>query len=251
LALLNGTYEGAELRFKTTLEQMTGLGDAYGRLQALTSLCDANLAMAGQAAASSEETHRERMRAAAGWLEQAVDLTRSLGDRVGETPLCNRLALIYERLESHDQALATHERTLELAQQLGSRRAAATAWMCIGQWRQRREQPQEAITAFRQCVELADESAKAAALYALAEAQRGAGQLAEALVSFQAAYQLIEQTTDLASQLQCLRAIAEAQRALGQRDAALKTLGHAIDVAHALEAPVENDLKKLLEEWRK
>lgn len=253
LALLNGTYEGALQRFTTTLELMTALSDTYGRLMAITSLCDANLALAAPKPGADADASGsvERLAEAGRCMAQAIEIMRDLGDRVAEAPACNRLALIKERLKDDDAAMALHQRTLELATELNSRRAAATAWMCIGQLRQRRDQPKEAVAAFEKCVELADNEAKPAARYALAEAYRKAGQLAEALPVFQAALKEMEQTPDLSSQLQCLRSIADTQKALGQRDAALATLAQAIDVAHALEAPVEADLKKLREEWKK
>ena len=255
LLQVSGSFDAAYTRFETSLATCCELEDPYGQIAAINSICDLYLTRRLPPGAELSDTHRQRcrrqnLRWAVQWQEVGLELLRELGDAAAESPVANKLALSYERLNENERALAMHQRSLAAAQRAGSRRNEATAWLYIGQLYQRAGRYAEALDATNRCLESAATAMKPIARLALAGIYQSMDQPVKALEQFERAYEGIRGGDDLANQLICARQIAELRMQLGRRDAALTALQEALDLAHALELPEEAAMQKTLKEWK-
>ncbi len=251
----DGAFEAARTRAETALLVAETQREPYGQIVALTALCDLHLLrpMPVDPEASVEARRQfalESGRKAAAWQELLVRLLEALGDVVGALPATNKLALLYERIERPDDALALHRRTLALAEQLKSQPHEATAWLYVGQWYRQQQRWPEALEALGRCLALADEAAKPAVRMALGAVYHAMEQPEESLGQYELAYEQIRKTEDLQNQLACLREIADARMKLGRRDKAIAALQEAVELAHALELRDEQLLREQLEQWK-
>lgn len=251
----DGAFEAARTRAETALLLAEAQREPYGQIVALTALCDLYLLrpMPTDPAASAEARRQFALdsgRKAAAWQELLVRLLETMGDVVGALPATNKLALIYERIERPEDALALHRRTLALAEQLKSQPHQATAWLYVGQWYRQQQRWPEALDALGRCLALADEAAKPAVRMALVAVYHAMELPAESLGQYEQAYEQIRKTEDLPNQLACLREIAEARMKLGRRDKAIAALEEAVDLAHALELRDEQRLREQLDRWK-
>lgn len=253
--LLAGTsaYDAALIRMETALNWSRECGERYTQLAAMTNLCDVYLSRRPGTENLGEDALRtfstENLKAAALWQERVLELLRSLGDVVTEAPTCNKLALIYERLEQPEKALEMHRRTLAAAQSCGSARTEATGWMFLGQFYRSQQRLPEALDAIKRCHELAEDSARPGVLVALADVYREMKQPNEALARYEEASQRFGATEDLFQQLVCLRRIAQLRDELGDRKAAVRSLREALDIAHALKLPEGEAIQRQLADW--
>lgn len=254
VAQVERSFDAARTRAETALELLVAERDPYGQLATLNVLCDLHLTRPPPGpdtpAAERERLVAENLAQAAAWQARALELLEALGDRVGALPATSKLALICERLDRLDDALALHQRTLALAEELGAPRHAATAWLYIGQCHRRRERWSDALDALNRCLALAEEPARPGVRIILGGIYLDMQQPAEALAQFTAAEAQLAGGPDLAQRFTCLHQSALARWQLGRRDEAIATLQQAIDVAHALELPDERALRTLLESWR-
>ncbi len=255
LAQADGASEAAATRAETALLVAFEHGDRYGQLAAMTALCDSYLLRTPpetpELPAQARATYiRECLRRAAEWQSLLVDALDAMGDIIAGLPAANKLALIYERLDQPEPALRMHQRALALADQLGSRRHQATAWLYLGQWYRNAGRAPEALDAATRCLALADETSKPSVRMIVGEIYREMALHEESLAQFELAYEQVRTTDDLAGQFTCLREIASARMQLGRREKALVALQEAIDIAHVLELREEQELRAELERWR-
>ncbi len=241
--------EAALTRLETALKLAERSGDLYGRIAAMNGMCDVLLGgPLDRSREESEEARQARLRRAAELQERVLRELDRMGDLVAAAPSANKLALIYEQLGETEKAGMMHRRTIELAQKTGARRSEATAWLFLGQWHRGRQQWREALEATMRCLELTKEASRAPIHIALAEIYEltTPPQQAAALDQYEQAHALLRSGTDLVSQLACLRQIATLRIALGRKEEARAALREAIDLAHALESPLEVTLQEML-----
>jgi tetratricopeptide (TPR) repeat protein len=253
--MLQRSFEPAHRRFETALALARQRHDPYGQLAAMNALCDYWLTCPAQATTeqsreSAPLSNEPNLRQAAEWEVRALDLLDALGDRVAEAPAANKLALIYERLNDAERAVQAHRRTITAAKRIGSTRTEATACLFLGQWYRRQERWSEALEALTRCLALAPDDAKSMIRISLAEVHRGMSSPRDALAQYETAYAAIKDGDDLLGQFRCLHAIAELQMELGEAGGAIEKLSEALDVAHVLELPEEENLREQLAQWK-
>jgi tetratricopeptide (TPR) repeat protein len=256
LDVLTRSFDSAQRRFESALVSAFERDDVYGQLAAMNNLCDLWLSRQPPAGAqlsvdAAEQFERNRLHRAAEWQELVVQMLSEIGDVIAEVPAASKLALTYERLDDWKRALRAHQRTLAAAQKTGSARNEATAWMLLGQCFQRQQRWQEALEAITRCLALVPDEGKPAVRMALAEIYRGMSSPREALGQYQAAYEALVGGSDLVSQFRCLHAIAELHTDLGQRRMGIEKLTEALDIAHVLRLPEEQEVRAKLERWKR
>jgi tetratricopeptide (TPR) repeat protein len=258
LTNLTPSADAAFTRFETALALACEHGDPYGQIAAMSALGDLYMSLSPPRSAEwtpqqVETLQKRNLRRAVQWQLLSLEELEKLGDAVALAPAASKLALVYERLGEEQAALRMHERTLAAAIRTGSRRTQATAWMFLGQWHRRQEHWSQAIEATTRCLALAAESSRPAVRIALAEIYGGMNppRPSDALREYEQAFEECRAGTDLNAQLLCVRQIARLRRELGQREKALAALREAIDLAHAMDAPEERELREQLAEWER
>ncbi len=255
VAQADGASEAARTRAETALTLATESRDIYGQAAALAWLADVYLTWQSEAGAKPTEDEqqrqeRARLQQAAEYQRTLLNMLEALNDRIAALPVASKLALILERLGESDAAMAMHQKTLEMAKALGSRRHAATAWLYLGQWYRNQKRWSDALDAMTQCLELADEVAKPAVHIALGALYQAMPAPEKALAEFEQAYQETRKSDDLPNQFTCLREMARVRRQLGQRKEAVAALQEALDIAQVLELPEKDKLRAELESWK-
>ena len=248
--------DAAATRAQTALALAVEQKEIYGQIAAVTALCDVYLLRPlpddpNTTAESRRDFALESGRQATQWQERLVAMLDALGDTIGSLPATSKLALIYDRIDRSDDALAAHRRTLALADKINSRPHQATAWLYIGHWYRQHERWAEALDAVSRCLSLAEDAAKPAVRISLGSVYQAMELSEEALSQYQQAYDQISKTDDLSNQFACLREMAFIQMKLGRRDKAITVLQDAVDLAHALELRDESRLRDQLDQWKK
>lgn len=249
-----GIFDVARSHMQKALEIGQSTTAPYDELAAINGLTDLYLrrpAPPGEKLSPEQlaSFRTENLRQAAEWQSKADQIARQLGDTVYEMTATYRLGLLYDQLGEFDQSLQAHQRSLALAQKLGSRGNQATSWLYIAQCQQRRKQWDEANAALDKCLEFAPDAMKPVIAVARGGVARDQGDAVKALAAFEHAYELLAQGVDTANQLMCLRQIAELRYQIGRRDDALKALHAAIEIARKAHAPDESALIELLAKW--
>jgi len=256
LLQMHGDFDAAEGCYAAALELAKAADDLFGRLAALTSLCDVQLMrLAPVPPGATEEERREfvtKTTAAALERQQRVlELLERAGDVISIAPAANKLAMIYEKLERPQDALRMHQRTVEAATRTGVRRLEASAWMYLSQWHARQKEWPAAVDAGKKSIALADDSVRTAGHVTLAEVYEAMDKPAEALAEYEQAFKLLESTDDLLNQMRCLRGIAQLRHKLGRVAEARSALQQAIDIAHVLDRPtLKAELEAQLAGWK-
>lgn len=253
--LLSDSFGPALERLRRALELAGTEQDIYGRIAALNAIADAHLRREARPDRDLENEQRERFQTeqleqAAQALEGVLQSLGELHDRVAEPPIANKLALVYERLDQPQRALAAHKRTLAAAQSIGSAQSQATAWMFLGQWYRGQEQLDDARDAMLECLKLASAASQPKVRIALADIYDARGAREEALKQYLLAYEAIKDGDELGNQLICLQHIAQIHKDLEHTDQAVRALQDALDIAQILESPIEKSLREKLAEWK-
>lgn len=249
VAQLGGSPDAAMTRFETALLVAHEFGDPYTQLAAMNALADGALAASTPGPDGAPEP--AAVATAAEWQRLALGGVVLLGDIAAQPPAASKLALLHERRGDAAAAGPLHERTLACAQEIGTRRGQATAWLLLGQWLARQKRHAEGQQALERCLELADARSQPAVRMALGELYQSLDppRPREAIEQYETALRQLRSGDDLLSQLICLREAAMLRMLIGERDAALRTLQEAIDLAEALESPVLKRLLELREVW--
>lgn len=245
--------EAALVRAETALDLSSRQQDLYGRLAAVGWIADLYLA---NRVTPSPETQPAKsddpaaLRCSIAWQRYLLQCLDQVGDRVTAVPATTKLAFTCERVGDDAAALAAHQRTLALAKELGSRSHEASAWVYLAQFHRARQHWAEGLEAAQHALELAEESARPAVLIMLGSLQTGVGKPAEALETYQRAYDAVRNSDDLTRQFLCLREIAKLRREAGDLNGAVKALQDAVDLARVLELSDAEPMKTELEKWQ-
>jgi tetratricopeptide (TPR) repeat protein len=255
ILMATGSYDSALTRLERALNLSNELGDVYGRIGVLNAMCDVYLRRearpdADVARDKVEAFRAEQLHKAAAVLETVLSLLDGLGDQIAASPTCNRLALIYERVDETDKSLAMHLRTLAIARELGAPQMQATALMFLGQWYKRQQRFDDARGALQECVSLASPHTRPKVRIALADVLAEQGDTSGAAREYEAAYEVLFEGEDLPNQLLCLERLATLRELAGDREGARKALLDAIDIAEVLELPREKELRDRLVQLR-
>jgi len=256
LLQLERSFEAAQQRLDAALATAFALDDPYGQLDAISALCDlwlnyeppARVELPPQAL---ERLGAQKLRRAAEWLELALALQEQLDDRLAEIPTASKLAMVYDRLGSSEDALRMHQRALAAAERTGSLRNQVTGWLMLGQWYARQQRWQEALASTSRCLALAPENARPTVRLTLADIYRGLALPREALAQYEAACDALATGQDLLTLYRCLRACVELHMELGEREPAIRRLTEALDVARALGLDDADHLQQQLDAWQK
>jgi tetratricopeptide (TPR) repeat protein len=254
VAAMSRNVDGALDRFESAMTIGHERRDPYEQIAAAGHLTDLYLAQRPPGDVQDEERRkrlaRELLARAADWQAVHLDLVRGLVDVLAEGPSATKLALIREELEQWPEALALHKQALAAAERTGLQRPAAGAWMLLAQHHSRRRQWGEALEAAGRCLALSREQDAPAARVMLAEVHEAMGTPSEALGQYELAYAQIRDSDKLRDQLLCLRRMAELRMKLGRKREAMAAQRDAIDIAHALALPDEEELRRTLEAWQ-
>lgn len=248
---VTGAFEAAEIRIEHALGAAYDLAEPYRQATAFGHYADLHLARISAGAPDGAENAvvQRQLRRAIEWQRLALDACRDLRERLGEIPLLHRIAMTHERLGMYAEALEYLESCAALTREIGMPRSQATTLLLMAQVHQRRQEWDKALDAAQQCLPLLNDASASAAHIAMASSLREMDRKDEALRAFERGYESLRQSDNLADQLLCLREIAVLRRELGAHAAALEALRDAIDLAHAMKAPIENTLQTMLGEW--
>ncbi len=187
-----------------------------------------------------------------GCLEQALDIRREIGDRIGEAQAANNLADAYEALGRGEEAIGLLRRALDLNREVGNRYGEAVALGNLGAALLHLDRPEEAIGLLRQSRSaFGDIRYPDGAGYALHNIGRcflSLGRGADAVDSLQQALASHQAAGNRNRQAVTLRSLAQAQ-ARGDRPAqaceawarAAAILDELGDNAQAAEVRAERD----------
>lgn len=249
ISQVDGSWEAAETRTAAARSRAESLGDVYGQLGALNLQCDFEVARAARANDDTAEAQR-RLQQAVQTQQTLLALLAQIHDRVGLMVATTKLALLEEKLENWDAALAAHEQARVLAAELNSTRHQAAALMLIGQIHRRRENWDAALAATRACLDLAEPGAKPSVQLVLGSLLLDQNDAAGGLKALEQALRGFREQKSLIDQLNCLEQIARAQRLQGRTPEAVKTLQEAIDLAHVSDRAREAALQTQLNNWQ-
>lgn len=260
LLMMAGSTNSARIRFESALEIARRQRDPYAQIGAMGSLADSWATAAAVAFDDEGRPEAERKTAAKAalakaieWQLQALELLKSLGDVVAEAPTSIRTAVLYDQLEDKPRALEMYRRTLAATEAAQSKRAQATAWMFIGQSLRGQDRAGEAIEATRKALDFADRVGLPRVHLALADLylDKSVNKPDEAAKSLDLALKGARESKDLVDELRALRALADLRIDQGKKAEAIKFLGEALDIAHALGATRDKDaIQKKLNELK-
>ncbi len=256
VAQVNGGFHAAHTRVETALQIADELHDPYVRIAAANTMADLYLTRklpttsGDRSPEQLQQQARDNLNAAVTWLNRLIDLLAEQHDQIGALPAINRLALVYERLGRYDDAIATHQRMLKLAEQLASRPHQATAWLYLGQCYRQQDRLDDAQRALQRCLALVGEEAEAGVRIVLGSLLLDADRPADARKELEAAYKKLRDGTDLPNQFACLRQLATARLESGDRAAAIQALQEALDIAVVLELAEAPAVREQLESWK-
>jgi len=171
--------------------------------------------------------------AAVPYCESAVAIARELDIPDDECDALNDLAIVWSELEDHDRALAVFEQTVDIAQQLDTRREAvarrnlAACYVDVGRF-------DDAITQARVVlglvVDLSDLGLEAYVLHTLATAQAGLRQYEDSLANLQKSLALARETGTRLTQADVLDAMGDVNADLGDATNAARRYEEALEV---------------------
>lgn len=247
---LAGTFEAATTRARTALEIAERLDDPYARIAALTTLGDQYVTWPVEKNVAGAERRTANLKQAANYKSREIALLEALGDRVALLSATSRLATIHQQLGEKSQAIALHQRTLQVAQGLKSKRHEATAWLYLGNCYREHKQWDKAEHAFAECLDRVEGPARPGVLLLFGDLCMDMGRPNDALAHYEEAGRLLAKVEDLITRLACLRKTAGVQKQLGRQDAAIASLERALELAEALELRESVVLREQLAEWR-
>lgn len=254
LAMYSKRDETAMSRFESALSIAAEANDPYAQLAAIGHLCDTLTAIqpprdASEAARAA--AIRSNLSLAAEWQGQVLMMLEELGDVLAEGPAASKLALILERLERWDEALAMHRRSLAASERTGLIAGQASAWMLMAQHYSKRRMWTEALDAATRCMGLTPATGQAPIRVMLAGIYQSMKMPTEALAQYDVVLSEVRKGENLADQLACVREVAALQMELGKRKEAIASMQEAVDLAHALRSPEREALAAKLAEWKK
>lgn len=245
-----GALDAASIRIESSLGIAYDVADPIRQQIAFGYFADLHIANSQiPGAAENDKLAEGELRRAAEWQTLAVNATRCLNDKIGRIPLLHRLAMLYDRLGDYDEAVRLLEECAAIGRDLKLPHSEATTLLLISQVQQHQKHWVDAERVARQALPLVSKDDSAAVHIAIAVSCRELARKDEALREFESALESLQRTDDLSDQLLCLREIAVLRNELGAKAGAVKALHDAIDLAHAMNSPIEAKLKAMLIEW--
>ncbi|MBP1468991.1 tetratricopeptide repeat protein, partial [Candidatus Chloroploca sp. M-50] len=187
------------------------------------------LALNGMAMVYQQTGHPQR---ALALLEQALPLTREVGDRAGEAATLHNMAGVYGATGQPQRALALYEQALSLLREVGDRAGEAATLTNMAGVYQDTGQPQRALALYEEALPLrravGDRAGEATTLHNMAMVYQQTGQPQRALALYEQALSLLREVGDRAGEAATLTNMAGVYQDTGQPQRALALLEQAL-----------------------
>ena len=185
--------------------------------------------------------------------EQALQISREIGDRMGEGANLGNLGNAYADLGEPRKAIEHYQQALTIAREIGDRRFEGanlgnlgTAYAALGE-------PRKAIEHFEQAFkisrEIGDRRGEGAALGNLGTAYANLGEPLKAVEHYQQALTIARKIGDRQGEGNALWNKSLALAKLGERTKAIEWAKAALSVFESIESPHSDKIKRKLHEW--
>jgi CHAT domain-containing protein/Tfp pilus assembly protein PilF len=170
--------------------------------------------------------------------QQALAITREVGDRTREATILGNLGQTYYDIGQYKQALENLQESLPILQELGDRAGEPATLRLMGVAYNNLSQYEHALDAFQKSLtieqQLGNQVEEAATLHGIGQTYDGLGQYEQALDYFQKALLILEEIDELKGQARALASIATIHSYLDQSEQALVYLERALTIQQAI-----------------
>jgi tetratricopeptide (TPR) repeat protein len=217
--------------FQLAQGMIQGMGDGQFRsLKALT------LSLIGRTYSA-----RSEYQLALEHYQQALAISRKMGDRIGEGVALNNIGSVYQNQGQYPQALERYREALKIREEIGDRsgmgytlNSMGTVSVNQGKYQEGLEFHQQSLTISR---ELNDRDGIATSLNNIGLAYDGQGKYPKALESYQEALKIEREISDKSGSGTTLNNIGAVYKALGQYREALNFFQQALDIFKEIGDP--------------
>lgn len=214
VSAMRGEHDVAIEHYHQALKLSREVGDVKGEVTALKNI-GGSFYMMGEAF--------DGLR----YMSQALDLTRSSGDRM-EANLLTSMALAYTKMDDHEQADAHARSGLEIAERIGDSKEILYAATVLGDNLMKQDRVDEALPFYERSLALAealdDKRNMAAGLIGLSKVHVGRGEFSQAITFGERALELDHVIGDRAGIEQAYLQLFEAYKGAGRTAQALEML---------------------------
>jgi tetratricopeptide (TPR) repeat protein len=166
--------------------------------------------------------------------EQALDLFRQVGSKLGEANVRKAIGDVQQFRKDMQAALASYEQALDLFRQVGDRLGEANVRKAIGDVQQFRKDMQAALASYEQALDLfrqvGDRLGEANVLQAIGDVQQFRDEREAALASYEQALDLFRQVGDRLGEANVRKAIGDVQQFRKDMQSALASYEQALDL---------------------
>jgi len=177
---------------------------------------------------ADQQTERWQYEQALEYYNQALPISREVGDRSGEATTLNNIGLVYRSIGQPQQALEYYNQALPISREVGDRSGEATTLNNIGFVYHSIGQPQQALDYYNQALpirrEVGDRSDEATTLNNIGFVYRSIGQPQQALDYYNQALPIYNQALPI-------------RREVGDRSGEATTLNNIGFVYHSIGQP--------------
>jgi CHAT domain-containing protein/predicted negative regulator of RcsB-dependent stress response len=168
------------------------------------------------------------------YYNQALPISRSMGDRSGEATTLSNIGAVYSNIGQPQEALKYFNQALQIKRSVGDRSGEATTLSNIGAVYNSISQPQEALKYYNQALpirrEVGDRSGEATTLSNIGLVYDSISQPQEALKYYNQALPIRRSVGDRAGEAATLNNIGGVYKSIGQPQEALKYLNQSLPI---------------------
>src|SRR5579883_2356491 len=178
------------------------------------------------------------MQAALVSYEQAIELFRAVGSKLGEANVRKAIGDVQQFRDEREAALVSYEQALELFRAVGDRLGEANVRKAIGDVQQFRKEMQAALVSYEQALELfravGDRLGEANVRQAIGDVQQFRKEMQAALVSYEQALELFRAVGSKLGEANVRKAIGDVQQFRKEMQAALVSYEQALELFRAV-----------------
>jgi len=166
--------------------------------------------------------------------QQALEISRKIGDRNGEASSLNGLGNAYDSLSQYQQAIQFHQQSLEIKREIGDRDDEASSLNNLGEAYRNLGQYQQAINFYQQSLEIfreiGDRNGEASSLMNLGNAYNSLGQYQQAINFYQQSLEIFREIGDRNGEALSLNNLGIAYNSLGQYQQAINFYQQSLEI---------------------
>ncbi|MFH1859894.1 MAG: tetratricopeptide repeat protein [bacterium] len=170
--------------------------------------------------------------------KEALEISREIGDRMGESVALNGIGTVYQSMGESQDALKYMQEALGISREIGNYMVESTALSGIGMVYQSLGEPQNALKYAREALEISraigDRMAESIALNSIGLVYRSLGEPQNALKYAQEALEISRAIGDRAIESSALNGIGLVYQSLGEPQDALKYLQEALEISREI-----------------